>query len=451
MPEENADTGASPAAGPAGGVGTAGGSPKPGHFLPGGAGDVLTESDLAAARPLAANRQQPLGLGKARSISTPDDSALRRKARPLPTDPDATGEYSGPPLAPLTGAPLTPLNGTRRAGGPRPVGWHSNPTRAAAQFSAEAPPVKPPRHYSRAVIAGLSALVLVILTGATVAGFKLIDRYDTTVDNPLTQPSVKKSQAPIPIPPDPTKTVTVPGVPDLVRLRQNKLYAVGKLPAVTCKEPAIKPNSQSAILNYYKALLPCLNKAWAPVVTKAGYEFRAPKVLLQTNQVAANDCTGEESVAYYCPSDETINISWKEDLAYYKDSPLAARIWMMDTMAHEYGHHVQNMTEILTAAWSREGWAKTKAEKLEWSRREELQADCLGAAFLGANKKSLGLSGQKLDLWEWESQHTGDEYNPKKIRDHGSRKSHWYWSEPAFKSTSPASCNTFSAPSSKVS
>ena len=244
----------------------------------------------------------------------------------------------------------------------------------------------------------------------------------------------------------PTKTVTVPVVPDLVRLRQNKLYTVGKLPAVTCKEPAIKPNSQSAILNYYKALLPCLNNAWAPVVKKAGYEFRSPKVLLQTNQVAANDCTGEESVAYYCPSDETINISWKEDLAYYKNSPLAARIWMMDTMAHEYGHHVQNMTEILTAAWSRGGWAKTKAEKLEWSRREELQADCLGAAFLGANKKSLGLSGEKLNLWEWESQHTGDEYNPKKVRDHGSRKSHWLWSEPAFKSTSPASCNTFSAP-----
>src|SRR5262249_46690779 len=103
------------------------------------------------------------------------------------------------------------------------------------------------------------------------------------------------------------------------------------------------------------------------------------------------------------------------------------------------------------AADSREGWAKTKAEKLEWSRRTELQADCLAAAFLGANKKSLGLSGRKLDLWEWETQHSGDEYNPKKVRDHGSRKSQWLWSGPAFKSTSPASCNTFTAPAAKVS
>ena len=441
MPEENADTG----------VGTAGGSPKPGHFLPGGAGDVLTESDLAAARPLAAHRQQPLGLGKARSISAPD-STLRHKARPLPTDPDATGDYSGPPVAPLTGAPWTPLQGTRRTGRPRPVGWHSNPTRAAAQFSAEPPPVKPPRHYSRAVIAGLSALVLIILTGATIAGFKLIDSYGNTVDNPLAQPSVKKSQIPIPIPPDPTVTVTVPSIPDMVRLQKNKIYSVGKLPAVNCKEPAIKPNSQSAILNYYKALLPCLNKAWEPVVKKAGYDFRPPKVVLQTSQVtSANECTGEADTAYYCSADESINISWKNDLANFKDDPLAARVWMLDTLAHEYGHHVQEMTEMITASFSREGWTKSKSMKLEWARRRELQATCFGAAFLGANKKALGLSGAKLDMWEWESQHSGDEYNPKKVRDHGSRKSQWLWAGPAFKSANPGSCNTFVAPAGKVS
>jgi predicted metalloprotease len=445
MPEDDTDTGSSPAAA----AGTT--APRPGHFLPGGSGDVLTDSDLAAARPLTANRQQPLGLGKARALSTTRDDTLRRKARPLPADPNATSEYSGPPVAPLAGAPLTPLTGTRRNGGSR-VGWHSNPSRAGAQFSAEPPPVKPPRHYSKAVIAGLSALVLIMLTGATIAGFKLIDSYDNPVDNPLARPEVKKSEAPIPTPPDPTVTVTVPSIPDMVRLQKNKIYTIGKLSAVNCKEPAIKPNSQSAILNYYKALLPCLNKAWAPVVTKAGYDFRAPKVVLQTSQVTtANDCTGEADTAYYCSEDESINISWKNDLEAYKDDPLAARVWMLDTLAHEYGHHVQQMTEMITASFSREGWTKSKSMKLEWARRRELQATCFGAVFLGANRKALGLSGDKLHLWEWETQHSGDEYNPKKVRDHGSRKSQWVWAGPAFKSASPASCNTFSAPAAKVS
>jgi predicted metalloprotease len=426
--------------------GSAGESPKPGHFMPGTDGDVLTDN----AGPLAVRRSQPLTLGKARDLTTVD-SAVRRKARPLPADPGVTSEYSGPPVTPLQGGPLPPLTGTRRTGRPRPIGWHSNPSRVGAQYSAEAPQVKPPRRYSKAVIAGLSALVLVMLTGATIAGFKLIDSYDT-VDSPMARPSVKKSQAPLPIPPNPTVTKTATVVPDLVRLRKNELYTAGKVAPVSCKEPAIKPNSQSAILNYYKALLPCLDKAWAPVIKKAGYTFRSPKVVLQTSQAAAGtSCTGEEDVAYYCSADESINISWKNDLKYYKSDPLAARVWMMDTMAHEYGHHVQEMTEMLTAAWSRAGWAKTKAEELEWSRRKELQATCLGAAFLGANKKPLGLSGRKLDLWEWETQHSGDEYNDKKIRDHGSRKSNWAWAGPAFASTSPSSCNTFTAAATKVS
>ncbi|MEU8226886.1 neutral zinc metallopeptidase [Kribbella sp. NPDC048915] len=405
------------------------------------------------SRPLVLSSAQSAGPGKALPSSF-GDSTVRQKARPLPTNPDVESEYSGPPTAPLTGAPLAPLTGTRRAGGARPSGWSSHPSRAGAQYTSEPPKVGyvdtgvPRRQYSRPIVAGLSVLVVLMLTAAAVGGFKLVDSYG--VQRPLSQPSVKKSEAPLPIPPDVTVTVTASVVPDLVRLRQNEIYAAGKVAAVSCQEPAIKPDSQSAILRYYRALLPCLDKAWEPVLKKAGYPFRSPKVVLQTNQVAANACTGEKDVAYYCPADESINISWKEDAKFYKSDPLAARVWMIDTMAHEYGHHVQNLTEMLTASWSREGWAKTEAEKLEWSRRTELQASCLGAAFLGANKKALGLSGQKLRVWEYEMQHSGDEYSEDKVRDHGSRKSHWLWTEPAFASGDPKSCNTFTAPSAKV-
>jgi predicted metalloprotease len=411
---------------------------------------------LAGSQPLvlsgSSGSGQAAGLGAARTTSF-GDSSVRHKARPRPVDEGVDSEYSGPPAAPLTGAPLTPLAGTRRAGGSRSSGWSSHPSRAGAQYTSEPPPpavpAGPPRRHTRPIVAGLSVLVVVLLTGAAIGGFKLVDSYG--VQRPLSQPSVKKSQAPLAPSPDVTVTVTAPVVPDLVRLRQNEIYAAGRVAAVSCKEPAVKPDSQSAILRYYRALAPCLDKAWAPVLKRAGYPFRSPKVVLQTSQVAANACTGEKDVAYYCPADESINISWKEDAKFYKSDPLAARVWMMDTMAHEYGHHVQNLTEMLTASWSRKGWAKTEAEKLEWSRRTELQASCFGAAFLGANKKALGLSGQKLRVWEYEMQHSGDEYSEDKIRDHGSRTSHWLWTEPAFKSADPKSCNTFTAPAKRVS
>src|SRR4051794_37188240 len=448
MPDENAALGGTgTTAGAPERVETASvGSPRPGHFLPGGDGELLTDG----SRPLTLRSAQPLGLGKARALSTAD-STLRRKARPLPVDPGVTSEYSGPPVAPLTGAPLPPLTGTRRVGGSRPTGWHRNPSRAGAQFTAEPPPLKPPRQHSRAVIAALSALVLVILTGATIAGFKLIDSYGNTVDNPLAQPSVRKSQAPVPILPDPTVTVTVTPVPDAVRVKQNAIYTVGKLPPVSCAEPRYKLNTQSNVLRFSHEVVLCLDKAWGPLVKKARYPFRPAKTLLISKQ-QPSDCTGgEPSRAFYCGSDESVNIDWKWYADHYKREPLFARVDLLDTIAHEYGHHVQMLTNILISSDSRQGWMKSQAGKLEENRRFELQASCLAAVFLGANKESLEFTGQKLHEWEWETQHSGDEYNPKKVRDHGSRKSQWLWAGPAFKSANPASCNTFTAPAAKVS
>ncbi|TCC35347.1 neutral zinc metallopeptidase [Kribbella speibonae] len=414
------------------------GAPEPGHRASG--------QPAAGTRPLTLKTAQPGGLGPARSVSL-DDAPLRRKARPLPTEPGTTSEYSGPPAAPQTGVPLTPLTGTRRVGGPRPTGWHSNPSRSGAQFTTEPPPAAPPRQYSRPIIVGLSILVILMLTGATIGGFKLVNSYG--VERPLSQPSVKKSQAPLPVPPNPTVTVTATTVPDMVRLQKNELYKVGKVPVVNCKEPAIKLTNQAAVLRFYQAMLPCLNKAWGPLVKKAGYPFRSPKVTLVAGNVSS--CIGNTTDSHYCGADETISMQWQDDFKTYKTNPSWARLLMMNTFAHEYGHHVQWLTNILISSDSREGWTNSKGAKLEWSRRLELQASCFGAAFLGANKQSLEIRGKKLDYYNYMAKHIGDENDPKSPPDHGSRASYWYWAGTAFKSGNPGSCNTYSAPSAKVS
>jgi predicted metalloprotease len=225
---------------------------------------------------------------------------------------------------------------------------------------------------------------------------------------------------------------------------------VGKLASVKCVEPKVKPTTQATVQKYYEALLPCLNETWEPLVLKAGYPFRQP-VLKMATLKSKSDCRGEITVAFYCSVNESINMLWQDDVKAYKKSPIVARGRMLDTMAHEYSHHIQRLTNISISSDSREGWMKTEAAKLEESRRLELQASCLGAAFLGANKNTLGIRGNLLLSWEWDRKHSGDEYNPAKVRDHGSRKSQWAWTGPAFKSTNPASCNTYTAPSAKVS
>ena len=68
------------------------GTPEPGHFLSGG-------DPAPGSRPLTLQTAQPARLGRARSTSF-DESSMRRKARPLPTEPGTTSEYSGPPKSP---------------------------------------------------------------------------------------------------------------------------------------------------------------------------------------------------------------------------------------------------------------------------------------------------------------------------------------------------------------
>jgi uncharacterized protein len=419
--------------------------PTPGHFLPGGAGDAAPGT---AAPPPTAVTRQPLTLGKAQPVRGPVDPMLR-KAAPLPYEPGHTG-YGAPPPAPLPGAPTTPLTPTHQRGGTRPTGWQSASARSAPPYAATPPDLKPPRRYGKPLIAGFSALMLVLLAGGGYASFRLIDSFDKTVENPLARPSVRQTEPPAPAPPQPTVTVTVKPVPDAVRVKQNALYKVGKVAAVGCRRPAIKPSTEVAVLKYYQALLPCLNRAWEPLVRKAGYPFRAPKLVLYTKYQSS--CYGEEpGLASYCGQDETISVVASNDLKAYKIDRDIAEVEMMDTLAHEYGHHVQLLTNILISAHSREGWAKTEAAKLQESRRVELQANCLGATFLGANRGTLGLTGRIYDIWEFQTRNSGDEYNPKKKRDHGSRKNVWAWSGNAFKTTNPASCNTFTAPAARVS
>lgn len=380
--------------------------PKPGHFLPGGAGE--TESQ---PRPPS----QRLTLGKAMPV----------ESRPV-------------------------------AGGSGPVGWQSaRVPRGGSDPSAEVASVPPVagdgrRRLIKPVIAAVCALTLLVIGGGLAAALKLADSSNSLGDGPAARQSpgaVKKAPAPVA---KPTVTVTAKPVPDAVRVKNNKLYTVGRLASANCREPSVKLSSKAAVLKYYQAVLPCLNRTWAPLVRKAGYEFRAPKLVLFDKKVPSA-CTGQTEVAFYCGSDETITMQWRKDLKNYQADRLSARIYMLDTIAHEYAHHVQLLTHIMISSDSREGWATTKSAQLEERRRLELQASCLAASFLGANKSSLRLTGYRLDVWRYQARNSGDEQNPKKVRDHGSRKSNWYWTGPALISADPKSCNTFAAPAAKVS
>ena len=225
---------------------------------------------------------------------------------------------------------------------------------------------------------------------------------------------------------------------------QNKLYVTGLLPASRCAEPSARPTSRANVQAYYSRFLPCLNKAWRPTIVKAGYAFRAPKLVVYAGAPPASPCGPASSTGYYCGSNETIYMSATVDINNYRSyDKVWTRTDMAFTISHEYGHHVQMLTGILGASWDRQYELTSNDLRLEESRRRELQASCLSAVYLGADKRFFPVSGEWARWWRWMIANHGDQWNP--VRDHGDKKYHSWWSLRGFNSKNPGLCNTFTA------
>jgi hypothetical protein len=235
----------------------------------------------------------------------------------------------------------------------------------------------------------------------------------------------------------------------------SKLYKAGKVPAVRCVLPRPNLNTKAGMLAYAKVFVACMDKAWGPVVERSDAYLVPPEVFAYSLKRPADtpECTDPPAGAdaFYFTSGMTGKICFEWDEFLDDGDPAFKLIDFQQLIAHEYGHHVQQSVGILTL-YDELMRGKKKAGQLEVMRRKELQASCLGAAFLGANKRTFRLTGgEPLEMWRYIVKHVGDEYNEAKIRDHGSRKNHGYWTIRAFGSTNPASCNTFTAPANRVS
>ena len=245
--------------------------------------------------------------------------------------------------------------------------------------------------------------------------------------------------------PDSAKTVTT-----------DAFYATGVQRSVGCSEPQVALNTKATVETYYANLVACLDKAWPPQVEKAGDTFVAPRVVFWTGSTQS-PCAGGSSVSFYCGATRTLYLKYQDDIKLWNRSIDSAnrsfsRMWATYTAGHEFGHHLQQLTGILPAARQLEYDAPDRAARLEVSRRLELQASCLSAAFMGANRRSYGITGLDLTIYRrYIEAQTGDENNRGGSRDHGARASHQYWAARGFTTLDSASCNTFTASASKVS
>jgi predicted metalloprotease len=273
-------------------------------------------------------------------------------------------------------------------------------------------------------------------------------RPTTTAPTYAPPPTVKTTQ------PLPTKT-TPPPPSDNDLVTKNRIYKSGVQASVNCKESGARANSVVNARKYYNAVLACLVRAWPKQVALAGGRFTAPRLIAFTGPVVT-PCSGNASSSFYCGANRTIYMDTNEDVKYFKtystySNKTQALAWvraeMTDTVAHEFGHHVQNLSGILDAEDNLRYQSNT-AKSLELSRRLEIQATCFGNVFMGANKSSYGMTGLLKSQLDYLHSHQGDEYGSQP--DHGSRAIIPRWANAGFTTRSPSACNTFVAAATYV-
>lgn len=229
-------------------------------------------------------------------------------------------------------------------------------------------------------------------------------------------------------------------------LKRNPLYRLRSMKSVGCAPASQVPLDTSANLRaYYESVLPCMDLAWKrnwKQLRKAGVKFRAPKVAVH-NGISSSPCGRPGPRTFYCGRNMTIYMYNAEIVgpwrAYDNDySQGLIRLAATHTLAHEYGHHLQQVVGILGTIRARyQGKLERQAERLA-----ALQASCLGNVWLSAQRDAypiLSDYGQRPKLWRHLT-----------VSNHGSGANQAYWADRGYASAKAGDCNAFKAPSSKV-
>jgi hypothetical protein len=193
-----------------------------------------------------------------------------------------------------------------------------------------------------------------------------------------------------------------------------------------------------------------LRAYWADAFAADGETFVEPSTVLFTDQVSTQCGAATSAVGpFYCPLDQTIYI----DLGFFEQletrfgaegGPFAEEY----VMAHEYGHHIQNLRGLLDAG--RDAGPEGGAV------RTELQADCFAGVW-GGNAVDTGFLepltadqiNQALDAAsvigdDRIQEQTQGQVNPETWT-HGSAQQRVEWFTIGFEQKSPSACDTFNA------
>jgi uncharacterized protein len=215
---------------------------------------------------------------------------------------------------------------------------------------------------------------------------------------------------------------------------------------------------QDEVARFMRGVLGDTEDRWKEIFEKAGKRYTEPHLVVFPGRWES--ACGRAVAAmgpFYCPNDQKIYL----DTTFFRDLEVrfrgcdvgsrACRFAQAYVIAHEVGHHVQNLLGVLPKVQQMQrGMAKPEANALQV--RVELQADCFAGLWAyHSNQKWRTIDQSDVDAALRTAAAIGDDRLQKQSQGtvvpesftHGTSEQRKRWFMTGFKNGSISACNTF--------
>jgi predicted metalloprotease len=220
-------------------------------------------------------------------------------------------------------------------------------------------------------------------------------------------------------------------------------------PVPSAQSPGVRDEGRE----FVSRVLGSTERTWGEIFQRAGRQYVQPKLVLFTGQIQSA-CGFAQAAAgpFYCGDDQKVYI----DLAFYRE--LRERFQAPGdfaqayVIAHEVGHHVQNLLGLMEKIQARQRRASER-EANALSVRLELQADCLAGIWANfANRERKILEPGDIQEGLNAAAQIGDDNLQKRAQGyvvpegftHGSAAQRVSWFRRGIESGDLKQCDTFS-------
>lgn len=218
--------------------------------------------------------------------------------------------------------------------------------------------------------------------------------------------------------------------------------------------PAARPPADDTMARFVSVVLADTEDVWRAQFQQMGSSYRDPKLVLFRGAVPTACGTGQSAMGpFYCPGDQKVYI----DLGFF--DTMRTRLGaggdfaQAYVIAHEVGHHVQNLTGISGKVDGMRGRV-SEAQQNALSVRLELQADCFAGVWAHHAQKARQVIEQG-DIEEAmnAAAQIGDDTLQRKSQGtvvperftHGTSAQRATWFKRGLQTGSLQQCNTFEA------